>query len=628
VDVFGTLLERGKGFDHEIPRTLSKRIGLLSGVAEGDHETQARIRNRLSGIESGLMREAVVSGGDPEISRRAIYDMYFRSEGLSTMLVDDAIHCELKVYRELTTVNTEVRDFVALCKERGKRVVIVSDSQFGREELAELLSMHGLQPFDAIYASSDTARSKFRGGLFEQVIAAERLPADRILHVGDNLLSDVWSARTAGVQALHFRARRPETNSPEYRLGLETLGPVFAAFAHLLLLQSRRAQITRLAFVARDGDFLKTVTERLMAAAPVLPSPTLQYLSLSRRATALIGFSRLDDSAIDEVKGIRADGSFEDRFFEYFDLNAPRLSPPDDNNLHSLRAMLADGEFQRHVARRRDEKKALLADYLRSEGVYSAKDAAFVDIGWKGSTQSFLGRAFSDDPQFANPPFFYLALSSELGPIVPGGPAVGILADQRGSRCIWESGIWHIASLIEAICRASHGTVTGYSRGKNGTVRAIIANDTPSRGVEVCGEGARDRIRSGILEYIDAYGRALTTSGLDEARVRRRAQRRLIRLAFFPRLWEIDAIRPFVQTEGHAQHWSSSLISDDLVHPLRSPRRWLAGLSSPWRSGYVRASGGYLLASAFFCLESALAAAPPTLRYRMREWALRRTARG
>jgi hypothetical protein len=120
-------------------------------------------------------------------------------------------------------------------------------------------------------------------------------------------------------------------------------------------------------------------------------------------------------------------------------------------------------------------------------------------------------------------------------------------------------------------------------------------------------------------------GRAKSRDGESgEKRLRRRVQRRMLRLAFFPRAWELEAVAAMVHTESHAEDWSQPLVSPVRVHPWRSPRRWMEGLSSPWRSGYVAATGGYPFALAFFCLETILTASPPSLRRRLREWVLKR----
>ena len=71
------------------------------------------------------------------------------------------------------------------------------------------------------------------------------------------------------------------------------------------------------------------------------------------------------------------------------------------------------------------------------------------------------------------------------------------------------------------------------------------------------------------------------------------------------------------------QGWSAPLIASPLHRPWGSPRAWMAGLASPWRTGYLMATGGVLLAGAYALLEAALLAAPAHWRTALRDAARR-----
>jgi len=89
------------------------------------------------------------------------------------------------------------------------------------------------------------------------------------------------------------------------RLGRVTLAPVLAAFATLLLSESRRRGLDRLAFLARDGHFLMTVTD-LVAAGASITSPQLLYVHLTRRSTALAAAGHLQAPELSLAAGVRA----------------------------------------------------------------------------------------------------------------------------------------------------------------------------------------------------------------------------------------------------------------------------------------------------------------------------------
>jgi hypothetical protein len=129
-------------------------------------------------------------------------------------------------------------------------------------------------------------------------------------------------------------------------------------------------------------------------------------------------------------------------------------------------------------------------------------------------------------------------------------------------------------------------------------------------------------IRHGILDYIEANAASLALAVVDPERLRNEMQRRLLRLAFYPTREEIAAAGRLRHTEGHAEHWSRPLINDVRPSPFRHPHQWLTGLSSPWRSGYVMATGGRLLASIFISIETLLIVLPASFRRRFRHFAL------
>jgi hypothetical protein len=295
----------------------------------------------------------------------------------------------------------------------------------------------------------------------------------------------------------------------------------------------------------------------------------------------------------------------------------------DSESPQAIRRFLLDSEFQCLVQEEKARQHSLLAEYLGQEGLLSGPKTALVDLGWRASIQASLNRMFAAVQDFKPIPGFYLGLWSEDEcRIEPGGLASGIITDLRRKRSLRESAAWHLALLLEALCRAPHGTVIGFRRNGANGVQPILADDTPSRNAEIKGETIREPIRRGILSYIHHYALYHCPAVLDQAAARRKAQLQALRLAFFPRSWEVRTVSQLVHTESHAPNWSAPIVAPDRPNPLMSPRRWLQGLSSPWRAGYVAATGGYPFAFAFLCLEAFLTAAPAGVRQRLRTWAI------
>jgi hypothetical protein len=131
----------------------------------------------------------------------------------------------------------------------------------------------------------------------------------------------------------------------------------------------------------------------------------------------------------------------------------------------------------------------------------------------------------------------------------------------------------------------------------------------------------REPTRAGILEAVTALGRERLPG--EPSSWRRAAQRRIWRLAYFPDAAARRAALGLRHAEGHAAGWSAALMVSPLPRPWRSPRAWVAGLASPWRAGYLMATGGVLLAGLYALLEAGLLAAPPHWRTGLRGMARR-----
>jgi hypothetical protein len=398
-----------------------------------------------------------------------------------------------------------------------------------------------------------------------------------------------------------------------YRLGYDVLGPVLAAFARLLLDQAKRDGVTRLAFIARDGHLLRDVTEALR-----LPeTPALDFVHFSRISTSLAG----QTFAVEEVASIRTGTLTVADLLTYYALGADDFDLAKhgltrNSSIADCDGFLSDPSFVQQMRAARESQRQLLADYLRQHRLIDDPHTAFVDLGWRGSIPHALAQAFPD----VRPMRCYnLAYWHELGchPF-PDGVMTGILSDCRNARTVTEGAAYYASILLEAICRAPHGTVLGYRREDDGTVVPVLAGDSPQRRTELAGEQWREPIRQGILDFAAQNGERYrdVTPGM-----RRAAQRLLFRLAFFPTGDEIEAVSGLAHTEGHVTSWSRPLIDAERPSPVFSPRRWLGGLTSPWRSGYVMATGGRVLASLFVVLESLLVAFP-SLRKRLRKAAL------
>ena len=91
-----------------------------------------------------------------------------------------------------------------LCKLLNKKIVATSDIYLPREVIERILEINNYTDFDRIYLSCEDKISKATGNLFKHLIVEQKINPKNILHIGDNLESDVLMPKKLGIKTFHF----------------------------------------------------------------------------------------------------------------------------------------------------------------------------------------------------------------------------------------------------------------------------------------------------------------------------------------------------------------------------------------------------------------------------------------
>jgi FMN phosphatase YigB (HAD superfamily) len=518
-------------------------------------------------IEANMTADAFAMGRDPEFSHHQVLTDMLQRLGVerAPQIATEIARWETQREAALTVPIASMVEFIDAKLKDGYRVVATSDTRYSADDLSYIFEHHQLPTFSAIYASADYGAGKFSGRLFDIVARQEGVPLHAIHHIGDTLTADILSPAQRGVSTQ--RVRRPPrpiaahplpappsvpevSDDPAFIVGYSVFGPILVAFTRLLLAQAERDGAKVLAFVARDGDLLLRLARILSRALPEEERPFLSYLHLSRRAIT--------------------------------------------------------------TARATSSSTALLLRYLHEKQVFD-KDTALVDIGWAGSIRRSVAE-LAVTTGATTPRAYYLGLFDETAPVERDPDVHGLLCDQRRSRGPVEGAAWHAAFLLEAICRASHGTVVGYELSPDGAVVPVHAQSGKAREAEEMSEGTQQNIRAGILAYAEWWAQTGAFVPANERAVRRAAQNRLFRLAFFPSPAERRIGRQLVHTEsvGGDEAMTLSLAAGGGL------RGWLAGMRSPWKGAFFRETGGIAAAAAYCLVASVISAMPAGTALRLR----------
>ncbi len=322
LDVFDTALLRTvrKPVDvfHLLAPAIRRQIGADPGLPVATLRATA---------ERSARARRFAEAGHEEITLWDIYEDFCEQAG-----VDPAVHrdplaaLEAEMETSLLYPNPAVLAAAATAERAGTRVVFASDMYLPRGFIVDQLRRGGFAvDKGALFLSSELGTSKHVGGLFDVLLRELGCEPNEVLHVGDNLHSDVVRAGERGIRTVHWnavgpgavadplplvdqhaensagavfegddlissvctglvrRARTPTvpalpvttanshagTGDREWweRLGYEVGGPLYFTFLHWLLRQARQEKIDRLFFLARDGHYLRGACEVLAERA-------------------------------------------------------------------------------------------------------------------------------------------------------------------------------------------------------------------------------------------------------------------------------------------------------------------------------------------------------------------------
>ena len=135
-------------------------------------------------------KRARAESGEEDITLEEIYKVLMPTapdEELKQAM-EREIEAELKVCR----ANPDALDFFNQVRESGKCIIIISDMYLNSHTIRTILTHCGYDISSVpVYVSSEYAKTKRTGSLFKTVLSLESVESGEVLHIGDNLRSDV-----------------------------------------------------------------------------------------------------------------------------------------------------------------------------------------------------------------------------------------------------------------------------------------------------------------------------------------------------------------------------------------------------------------------------------------------------
>lgn len=531
-DVFDTLLCRPVHRPGHMYQVIGAAAGKQTALAPAAF---ASLRRRAE----NEARVAAMATGRQEVDLAEIYSRFCALAQLPATAAEALIGIEEHVERSNLFASDRGRALVAIARSAGKKIIFLSDTYYSEPFMRDALGAM-IEPQDELILSSTAGRTKQSGDLYLTVLEGRSPRA--VLHVGDNLCSDIRQALKLGVSVFHVRSGRDEAQHRGYRLsdgngslpasvaqalvdrscvelrtepsagaaykslGYCVLGPFWVGFLQYIKTLAERERVEKLYFLARDGYILQKAYETWSGRPGV-------YMSVSRHILYL-SYAHID---FEDAFPLLLQNYAEDSVAEVIARLVPEDCDPKtmdlpywartalDEKVNSVEvqdrlarlARLLTPEIRRNAARHFEAT----AEYFRQIGLTGLSTAGIVDIGWHGSLQVLMQKLLTAMDCRIRLVGIYAGLFSHAKQPVGNDLMNGYLF-QHGQRVEAEKQVQCGPSVLEILHAAPFGTTIGYSRGPSGEMQPIHArSEAEERQYAECIR----IIHEGGLQFIDDF---------------------------------------------------------------------------------------------------------------------------
>lgn len=506
IDVWDTLIRRSCHPD-EVKLHVCRFLLLLHfwhlKPAYRDMFALLRARQESEG-EIGVQKKSL--GFDDEYNLLEVYRLWIAK----TFQHAEAAECiswqlrEVELAQEFLVTYRDPYIVDYLNKYDAVEKVFVSDFYMPAEDILAILKKNALTEIvKRGYSSSDINLNKRSGRLFTHVLEYEEVRPDNVLHIGDNVHSDVRVPSSHGITAMHYlpmaqhqlRKEREGQFGQFSRVIHDTLASLVAdcpnqenvranamylagieystlvvGFVLYVMEQAITSGHDKVFFFTREGEFFQQVYDALAAQDPFgIPVPKSELLEVSRIATfsaslqdvSLQSLMRLWSLYSTQSLGalfssLNVDGAQFSVHLKKYGLNLidDIRYPWLDARMHGL---FNDTDFTSKLAKELNAKRETLKGYLAEKKFPTVGKAAIVDIGWRGTIQDNLAHLLPNVCIDG----FYLGLDKFLNqqPVNVRKFALGPNLNDAESE---NAHLFAKVSPIEMLCNSPNGSVVGY----------------------------------------------------------------------------------------------------------------------------------------------------------------------
>ncbi|MFC5354305.1 HAD family hydrolase [Azospirillum himalayense] len=458
---------------------------------------------------------------------------------------------ERRVERAMAIANPYMLSLLGHLQEQGTPVLLISDMYLGGAEIRGMLESVGIaagRNYERLHVSCDHGASKAGGVLFRMILAQHPgLRPDRVLHIGDDPVTDKAGAAAAGIRALHYTlpgwlnemvrretllgtlprgplvparglaargVRARDGNGFWYGYGATVLGPVAVHYASWVVRDAAARGIRRIAPLMREGELLGQlmVLEAERLGLDVIIAP----LAVSRAALYLPSLIRFDEA---ELRSLATEifrtlrdvltmldlGPLPDSLLEHADTPLVDLLGAEFGEAakgwQAAKVYLLSEETVGRIHARAQQARRDFVAYMK-EQFGATGQVALVDIGAKGSMFERFARLPELTGHYDFHGYLFYATPAVLHRVVGG---VRIRTHMPQSKAAFEQAkvIYRSPQFLELLLNGEAATTISYRRDERGRIRPI--QEPPKIDSEQ--RGALRACRAGILSYQAQWAR-------------------------------------------------------------------------------------------------------------------------
>ncbi|MDY0189351.1 MAG: hypothetical protein RBR22_01340 [Desulfuromonas sp.] len=426
--------------------------------------------------------------------------------------------------------NPELEELYRAALASDKTVIIVSDMYLPEQFFCQALQSHQFHQVPLFISAAYNATKRDHGELFDHVANELGVAHQHILHIGDNLNSDVKQARRKGLQAYHYIEKtKPKVQSKEslsaslaqgllrtvgrnfvpgsnQELGFLYGGPAAVGFLDWIADQAKNENVEHVLFLSRDGYVLDQMVKN--GGGPDLPR--CHYLLGSRVVfmLAAINISNFMDYIPELLAGAVGLSPFE--LLERIGVSVPESQVMadlglDDNHRITLKDYYKLAKFlyawRGQILQVCQKNRQALFSYLQLLGIQPRSRVALVDVGWNGTTQQAFEQAVQSLMELDVRGYYFCLADTPLRLQRQKTQKMSALYSSNTASAALISRIYANRVAVELFFSAPHDAVIGLQR----TGEEVLAVEDPGRAPLGYLSGMVSELIDGMTTYAQGF---------------------------------------------------------------------------------------------------------------------------